>query len=88
MPVLIDLFHVYSVSYLKVSSISKYVIFKGDWFLLLIGILPYKGRIVDSVLLWENKGQRIVDSVRIRDNAGQRKPVFWHVLRSECFLLR
>ena len=31
-------------------------------------ILPYKDRIVGSVL--------------IQENTGQRKPVFWHILRS------
>ena len=27
--------------------------------------------------------EKIVDSVLIRENTGQRKPVFWHILRSD-----
>ena len=34
-------------------------------------IFPYKGRIADSVL--------------IRENKGQRKPVFWYILRSDVY---
>ena len=37
----------------------------------LTGFFPYKDKIVDSVFIWKN--------------TGQRKPLFWHILRNLLF---
>ena len=50
-----------------------------DYGFSLAPFFSYKDKIVDSE-------DRIVDSVLIRENTGQRKPIFWHILCSvQCF---
>ena len=47
--------------------------------------MPEHGFYLDRIFQYKN---RIKDSVLIRENTGHRKPVFWHILRSELKNLR
>ena len=54
------------------SRFSQHRVNMPEYLFSLTRIFSYKDRIYDSVLMWENKGQR--------------KPVLWHILRSASLI--